>query len=99
PSDPVGYWSWDTLWKPQEWTQEPIGYDVPQSVRWVPFTTFVQVVADLIAGFSAEVGHGHNYNNHFVEAWSTVAPPDHWTIEEADRLEKHLESIAPLPGQ
>ncbi|MGI9667219.1 MAG: alpha/beta-hydrolase family protein, partial [Acidimicrobiia bacterium] len=42
PSDPVGYWSWDTLWKPQEWTQEPIGYDVPQSVRWVPFTTFVQ---------------------------------------------------------
>jgi uncharacterized membrane protein len=96
-SDPVGYWNWETLWTPQEWSQDPIGADVPDSVRWVPFTTFTQVVVDLINGFSASVGHGHNYNDIFVEGWSIVAPREGWTAADTQRLQDHLESLD-VPG-
>ena len=97
PSDPVGYWNWETLWKPQEWTDKPTGYDVPDSVRWIPFTTFTQVVVDLINGFSASVGHGHNYNDVFTDGWSVVAPPEGWTDTDAARVEGHVSSLD-LPG-
>lgn len=97
PSDPVGYWNWETLWTPQEWSDDPVGYDVPDSVRWIPFTTFTQVVVDLINGFSASVGHGHNYNDVFVEGWSIIAPPDGWTASDTALLEDHLRSLD-LPG-
>ena len=96
-SDPVGYWNWETMWKPQEWTEKPIGPDVPDSVRWVPFTTFTQVVIDLINGFSASIGHGHNYNDTFVEGWSIVAPVAGWTADDTARLQSYLETLA-LPG-
>jgi len=98
PSDPVGYWNWETAYKPQEWTDKPVGPDVPDSVRWIPFTTFTQVVVDLINGFSASVGHGHNYNDVFVEGWSIVAPPDGWVAADTDALQTHLESLIDLPG-
>ena len=97
-SDPVGYWNWETLWKPQEWTDKPVGPDVPDSVRWVPFTTFTQVIVDLINGFSASVGHGHNYNDTFVEGWSIVAPLDGWTAADTDALQAYLDSLVDLPG-
>jgi uncharacterized membrane protein len=97
-SDPVGYWNWETLWKPQEWTDKPVGPDVPDSVRWVPFTTFTQVVIDLINGFSASVGHGHNYNDTFAEGWAVVAPLDGWTADDADALQTYLDSLVDLPG-
>jgi uncharacterized membrane protein len=97
PSDPVGYWNWETLWKEQEWSQAPIGYDVPQSIRWVPWVSFWQVVIDLINGFSASVGHGHNYNDTFVDGWSVIAPVEGWTLEHATQLQRHL-LAADLPG-
>jgi uncharacterized membrane protein len=97
-SDPVGYWNWETLWKPQEWTDKPVGPDVPDSVRWVPFTTFTQVVVDLINGFSASVGHGHNYNDTFAEGWAVVAPLDGWTADDTDALQTYLDSLVDLPG-
>ncbi len=97
PSDPVGYWNWETLWKPQPWADDPIGYDVPQSIRWVPWVSFWQVVIDLINGFSASVGHGHNYNDTFVDGWSAIAPADGWTLGNAKHLQEYLLS-ADLPG-
>ena len=97
-SDPVGYWNWETLWKPQEWTDSPVAPDVPDSVRWVPFTTFTQVVVDLINGFSASVGHGHNYNDTFVEGWSIVAPVDGWTSADTHALQAYLDTLVDLPG-
>jgi uncharacterized membrane protein len=97
PSDPVGYWNWETLWKAQEWTDKPVGYDVPDSVRWIPFTTFTQVVVDLINGFSASVGHGHNYNDVFTDGWSVIAPPEGWTDADTARVEGHVSSLD-LPG-
>jgi uncharacterized membrane protein len=55
---------------------------------WFPFVTFTQVVADLIAGFDAPSGFGHNYNLDFVTGWTAVAPADGWTAEHGVRLEQ-----------
>ena len=90
PSDPIGYWNWETLWKPQEWAGEPIGYDVSPATRWYPFVTFWQVVFDLIAGFSAPSGYGHNYSVDMADAWAAVVAPDGWTVRDSDRLRDHL---------
>jgi len=95
PSDPVGYWTWDTLWKRPDWTREPIGYDVSPRVAWYPFVTFWQVVADLMAGFDAPAGYGHNYSPHLARAWTAVAPADGWTAADTARLEAHLIAIVP----
>lgn len=91
PSDPIGYWNWETLWKSQEWTSDPIGYDVSPATRWYPFVTFWQVVFDLIAGFSAPSGFGNNYSVDMPDAWAAVAAPDDWTVADSDRLRHHLD--------
>lgn len=94
PSDPIGYWNWETLWRPQEWTSDPIGYDVAPAARWYPFVTFWQVVFDLRAGFSAPSGYGHNYSVDMPDAWAAVAAPDDWTVADSARLRDHLGLIA-----
>ena len=90
PSDPVGYWNWGLLYDPPEWTKDPIGYDVSPRTGWFPIVTFTQVVADLIAGFSAPPGYGHNYAVDLITGWAAVAAPEGWTNADTSRLEAHL---------
>lgn len=90
PSDPVVYWDWDWLWSEPEWMDHPRGYDVPDRGGWFPFVTFTQGVFDLMAGFGAPPGFGHDYRLDYVQGWSAVAPPDGWTAEDAARLEAFL---------
>ena len=92
PSDPVGYWNLRTLWSRPEWVNDPIGYDVSPEVTWFPIVTWGQVSADLIAGFSAGPGFGHNYSVSFVSGWAAVAPPDTWTDDDTARLSEHLDA-------
>lgn len=94
PSDPVGYWNLQTLWSRPEWTEDPIGYDVSPEVGWFPILTWGQVSADLIAGFSAGPGYGHNYSVDFITGWAAVAPPDGWTEEDTTRLVDHLHMLS-----
>jgi uncharacterized membrane protein len=47
-------------------------------------------VADLIAGFSAPSGYGHNYAVDFAAGWAAVAPPEGWTTADTVRLQRHL---------
>ena len=47
---------------------------------------------DLIAGFSAASGHGHNYDVDFVSGWAAVAHPADWTAADSARLQRHLPS-------
>ena len=54
--------------------------------------TGLQEVFDLIAGFSAASGHGHNYDADFVSGWAAVAPPAEWTAADSARLQHHLPS-------
>ena len=90
PSDPVGYWNLEILWARPEWVNDPIGYDVSPNVGWFPILTWGHVSADLIAGFGAGPGFGHNYANDFVSGWAAVAQPEGWTDADTIRLEDHL---------
>jgi uncharacterized membrane protein len=47
-------------------------------------------VADLIAGFGAPSGYGHNYGIDFVTGWAAVVPPAGWTTADSVRLQRHL---------
>jgi uncharacterized membrane protein len=87
PSDPVGNWTMRTMWWPPPWIDSPTGDDVPDTVGWFPFVTWLQVLADLAAGFGAEPGHGHNYDADVVDAWVTVYPPEEWTDADTERLQ------------
>ncbi len=39
PSDPVGNWSWSSIWRKPPWMQEPLGYDITPHVSWFPFVS------------------------------------------------------------
>ena len=90
PSDPVTFWSFDTLLNEPEWIQDPTGYDVPDRAHWFPFVTWAAGVADLAAGFGAAPGYGHDYSISFVAGWAAVAPPQGWTDAETLRLQEFL---------
>jgi uncharacterized membrane protein len=90
PSDPVVHWGADWLWAPPEWMDEPRGDDITPDGHWFPFVTWTQGVFDLMAGFSAPPGHGHDYQLDYVQAWGSVVPPDGWTDEDAARIESLL---------
>jgi uncharacterized membrane protein len=74
PSDPVGNATVEAFWQRPEWTDRPQGYDVPARAGWYPIVTGLQEVADLIAGFGATSGYGHNYGIDFVTGWAAVVP-------------------------
>lgn len=85
-SDPVGFWSMDTLWSKPEWMDDPRGPDVPEGGPWVPFVTWAQGVFDLAAGFGAPPGHGHDYEPAWAGAWAQVVAPDGWTVADTQAL-------------
>jgi uncharacterized membrane protein len=87
PTDPVGTWSPRTLWWPPGWTDSPTGYGVPSVVTWFPLLTWIQETRDLMAGFSAEPGFGHDYGIAYPDAWAAIAPPDDgWSDADTERL-------------
>ena len=90
PSDPVGNATLEALWRRPEWTEDPKGYDIPARAGWVPIVTGLQEVGDLIAGFSAPSGYGHNYAVDFAAGWAAVVPPQGWTTADTTRLQRHL---------
>jgi uncharacterized membrane protein len=90
PSDPVGVFSFRTLWSRPEWTHAPKGHGVPERTGWFPIVTWVHTVADLAYAFYAPEGYGHNYGSEFAGGWANVAPPDGWTSGDTLRLQRHL---------
>lgn len=90
PSDPVTFWTPSSFWSKPPWMDAPRGYDVPPEGGWFPLVTGIQGVFDLMAGFSAPPGFGHDFRLDYVDGWSQVAPPDGWTQADTDRLEQFL---------
>jgi len=90
PTDAVGSWSASAIWSPPGWTRRPLGVGVARQVRWFPVVTWVQETADLMAGFSAVPGFGHDYRNALTAAWAAVVPPDGWTDADTQRLQTFL---------
>jgi uncharacterized membrane protein len=89
-SDPVTFWSMDTLWSKPEWMNDPRAPDVPAGGPWVPFVTWTQGVFDLMAGFGAPPGHGHDYRLAWPGAWAQVVPPEGWTADDTKALNAFL---------
>lgn len=90
PSDPVTFAAPDTFWARPEWMDHPRGFDVPDQGRWFPIVTGIQSVFDLMAGFAAPPGFGHDYRLDYVRAFASVAPPDAWSDADTADLEQFL---------
>lgn len=90
PSDPVVWWGMQSIRSTPLWMDQPRGADVPQSGGWFPIVTWVQGIFDLMAGFGAPPGHGHDYRLAFPGAWSQVVPPTGWTDADIARLSEFL---------
>jgi uncharacterized membrane protein len=94
PSDPVTWWSTSTIYSPPAWiTEHPHGSDIPSNVSWFPIVTWLQTTGDLMEGFSTPAGHGHNYNNAWAQAVTSVATPPGWTSADTDRLAAAMISL------
>ena len=99
-SDPVGWWNWYIAWRPPAWvTDRPHGPDVPQRpVGWFPFVTWICTSADLIQGFGAPAGHGHNYNDAWAHALAGVSAPPGWTDARTEALQQAMLELHGLGG-
>lgn len=97
PSDPVVWWEPRLIWSRPSWLREPPGPralgargDVSEAVRWWPWVTFWQLLADMARSVSVPGGHGHNYHEELVPIWAAVlgldVPPERLArIERAIR--------------
>jgi uncharacterized membrane protein len=90
-TDAIGTWRWSNIWSDPGWADDPPADDVLEEVRWVPLVSFVQETFDLMNGFSAAPGHGHDYRDAFVDAWAAVVPPPGWTADDTARLRAALD--------
>lgn len=89
-SDAIGTWALSNAVSPPGWSDDPPPADVPSAARWFPLVTVIQETFDLMNGFSATPGHGHDYSVELVDAWAAVAPPEGWTAADTDRLREAL---------
>ena len=86
PSDPVTWASVDSLWSKPPWMDAPRGDGVAANPSWFPIVTFIQEVFDLMAGFSATPGFGHNYDPNTINGVAAIAAPDNWSREKSVQL-------------
>ena len=89
-SDPVTFWSPADFWSPGPWMDDPRAPDVPGGGPWFPIVTGLQGVFDLMAGFAAPPGHGHDYRLAWPGAWAQVVPPEGWTASDTEALNTFL---------
>lgn len=78
-TDPVTWVGLSSLWSKPDWMTEPVGPGVSGPFLWVPGVTLVQEVFDLMAGFGAPPGYGHDYAPNVPDGWVAVAAPEGWT--------------------
>ncbi|WP_306304954.1 alpha/beta hydrolase [Nocardia concava] len=91
PSDPIVWWSSDLIFSQPDWLSEPRGADVSPQMRWWPFVTFWQVVADLTNAQGVSDGHGHRYGSLVLDGWASIAAPPDWDQDLAERIRTQIE--------
>ena len=98
-TDPVTWWSWRSIWSEPTWlASRPRGAAVAAPMTWVPFVTWLQNTVDLIQGFSAPAGFGHNYNDAWAQALVAAAAPRGWTSSDTTRLATAMVELHGLGG-
>ncbi|MEZ5273003.1 MAG: alpha/beta-hydrolase family protein [Ilumatobacteraceae bacterium] len=91
PSDAIGTWRPGNLLSDPGWGADPPPADLPSATAWNPLVGFVQESFDLMNGFSASPGYGHDYRNELTRAWAALVPPPGWTDGDTDALNAALE--------
>ena len=86
PSDPIVWWSPRLAWDRPDWLEEPPGRDVLDAMLWIPFVTFWQVTVDMPLAGAVPSGHGHTYEEEFVDGWAAVLQPPGLTPDKVERL-------------
>lgn len=79
PSDPVVLVSAALAWQRPAWLDGQRLPDIAPQMRWLPFVTWLQVVADLPQAVFVPWGHGHMYSERdYLQGWSrgSQAPLD-----------------------
>ncbi len=85
-SDPVTFFSPQTLWREPQWMREPRGPDVSPDLTWYPIVTTLQLFADIAVG-GAPPGYGHEFAaEHYIDAWRALTEPEGWPDAEIERL-------------
>ncbi|MFC3244592.1 alpha/beta hydrolase [Gordonia humi] len=85
-SDPIAWWSPELVLGKPDWLSEARGPDVLDATEWIPFVTFLQVLADMAVAADVPDGHGHNYLAAIPKAWDRILEPPGWTDADTDRL-------------
>jgi uncharacterized membrane protein len=88
-SDPVVWWSPQSLWWRPDWLAEPRGPGVLEW-PWLPLVTFAGLTGDLMNSQGVPAGHGHVYGTDPVYAWSDILRPEGWTRADTLRLANTL---------
>ena len=91
PSDPMSWFSTDTLFQRPDWLAEDRGPDISPYFDWYPIITTMQLAFDLPIATNVPLGYGHNFTaDAYIDAWLEVTEPSDWTLAEIDRLKSHL---------
>jgi uncharacterized membrane protein len=86
-SDPMTFFSVQSLYREPEWMRAPRGPDVSSELRWYPVVTMVQLAADMAVANTPPAGYGHRFAaEHYIDAWLALLEPEGWTEAEVRRL-------------
>lgn len=85
-SDPIVWFSIASMVSRPEWMNDPRGPDVHPQMRWYPFVTSFQLLADLAYSTGVPGGHGHKYGSNTTDGWAAIVAPEGWTDADTQRL-------------
>ncbi|MGE5260781.1 MAG: alpha/beta hydrolase [Actinomycetota bacterium] len=93
PSDAIVFFEESMFYRQPEWMAPPRGEDVSPLLQWFPIVTALQVGVDMMFAAGVPPGHGHDYAAaDYMEAWTAVTAPEHWTDGDARRLTAKMKS-------
>jgi uncharacterized membrane protein len=92
-SDPMTFFSPESLYHEPGWLVGARGPDVSPYLRWYPIVTFLQTGFDLPMATSVPTGFGHNYAPaSYIDAWEAVTAPKDWTEGHTQRLKQRFKT-------
>lgn len=86
-SDPIVFYTPQSLWRPPEWMREPPAPDVSPTLNFTPIVTQLQLAVDMLVSTSTPPGYGHLYDaEEYIDGWVAVTAPEGWTAADTARL-------------
>lgn len=87
-SDPIVFFSYDTLYREPDWLIGERGPDVTQDMEWYPLVTFWQLTFDFISANNTPEDFGHFYSKaSYIDSWAALTEPAGWTQLRAEQLD------------